>query len=175
MLGDAPMLACISQAMPAMHSRGQSLGVTSLHNSVSCHMLHCTNLHATFSCNKCSQKTAWHCIARHGHGQHTGFSSAVAYCNTLASCMHIGCDVQTDLELELIERLKKKQVQQQQALQELQEAMALTSRSPPPPSNYPLCNSNQPQTLSAAIMCMLVGSVSHFHAVSCKPVVLERL
>jgi hypothetical protein len=32
------------------------------------------------------------------------------------------------MELELIERLKKKQVEQQQALQELQEAMSLTSR-----------------------------------------------
>ena len=85
---------------------------------------------------------------------------------------HIGCDVQTDLELELIERLKKKQVQQQQALQELQEAMALTSRSPPPPFTTTTCaNSNQPQSSSAAIMCMLVGSVSHFCAVSCKPVV----
>lgn len=41
--------------------------------------------------------------------------------------------MQTDLELELIERLKRKQVQQQQALQELQEAMALTSRSVPLP------------------------------------------
>ena len=32
------------------------------------------------------------------------------------------------MELELIERLKKKQVEQQQALQELQEAMSLTIR-----------------------------------------------
>lgn len=84
---------------------------------------------------------------------------------------HIGCDVQTDLELELIERLKKKQVQQQQALQELQEAMALTSRSPLPPLTTPWAKSNLPQTSSAAIMCMLVASVSHFYAVSCKPVV----
>lgn len=37
--------------------------------------------------------------------------------------------LQSAVELELIERLKKKQVEQQQALQELQEAMALTSRS----------------------------------------------
>ena len=37
--------------------------------------------------------------------------------------------LQSGVELELIERLKKKQVEQQQALQELQEAMALTSRS----------------------------------------------
>lgn len=36
------------------------------------------------------------------------------------------------VEIELIERLKKKQVEQQQALQELQEAMALTSRSASP-------------------------------------------
>jgi len=36
------------------------------------------------------------------------------------------------MELELIERLKKKQVEQQQALQELQEAMSLTSRCPNP-------------------------------------------
>ena len=37
--------------------------------------------------------------------------------------------LQSGVELKLIERLKKKQVEQQQALQELQEAMALTSRS----------------------------------------------
>lgn len=36
--------------------------------------------------------------------------------------------MQSGVELELIERLKKKQVEQQQALQELQDAMALTSR-----------------------------------------------
>jgi len=36
------------------------------------------------------------------------------------------------MELELIDRLKKKQVEQQQALQELQEAMSLTSRCPNP-------------------------------------------
>ena len=36
------------------------------------------------------------------------------------------------MELELIERLKKKQVEQQQALKELQEAMSLTSRCTDP-------------------------------------------
>ena len=42
-------------------------------------------------------------------------------------------EMQSGVELDLIERLKKKQVEQQQALQELQEAMALTSRSGPEP------------------------------------------
>lgn len=37
--------------------------------------------------------------------------------------------LQTGIELELIERLKKKQIEQQQALKELQDAMSLTSRS----------------------------------------------
>lgn len=49
------------------------------------------------------------------------------------------------MELELIEKLKQKQVEQQRALQELQEAMSLTSRScPPPPNRLPyllLCDS----------------------------------
>ena len=38
------------------------------------------------------------------------------------------CLLQTGIDLELIERLKKKQLEQQQALKELQEAMSLTSR-----------------------------------------------
>ena len=49
--------------------------------------------------------------------------------------------MQTGMELELIERLKKKQVEQQQALQELQEAMSLTSRSCSPlPACLPACS-----------------------------------
>lgn len=54
------------------------------------------------------------------------------------------------MELELIERLKQKQVEQQRALQELQEAMSLTSRSLPllaPPPTHPPRGAPLPQTL----------------------------
>lgn len=57
----------------------------------------------------------------------TGQGASTVLCEVVGPLKIVS--LQSGVELELIERLKKKQVEQQQALQELQEAMALTSRS----------------------------------------------
>ena len=78
--------------------------------------------------------------------------------------------MQSGVELELIERLKKKQVEQQQALQELQDAMALTTRSGPltltphnPKPHSPHASSHCPPTCPSSLYTV-VPHILRLHA-----------